>query len=387
MGNLNYLVAIGGGIASFISPCVLPMVPVYLAIISGVSIDDMKTGKASMGRVLFAALLFILGFSVVFAMLGLAVGILASSFYKAIFNLVLGTLIIFFGLHYTGILRIHFLDREKRFRSNKGGALKAFVVGFLFAFGWTPCIGPILGSILALPAEQMFVKMSYTLAYSMGLAIPFLFSALAINSFYKLFDRIKHHFHKIEIGIGILLIGLGIYYVVDVLRSGDLTRKTENLVITDAQRKLGVNFPFVLSGNTNELKHIPAKVYLINVWTTWCPNCIKEIPDLSAIYEKYKKSGVYIMGICLEDADSTQTKYQELIKKLAPKNPMIFDNGAKIGRYLKAFYPPSGAINAFPVTYILDANRQVVHFQPGALHKEDWIKLLKKYASIENLSR
>lgn len=381
MGGLNYLVAIGGGIASFISPCVLPMVPIYLAIISGVSIDEMKSGRGKMSRVIFASLLFILGFTIVFAMLGLAVGFLANSFYKSLFNLALGVLIIFFGLHYTGVLRIRILDKEARFHSKKkGGIFKSFLVGFMFAFGWTPCIGPILGSILALPATKVLTKVSYTVAYSLGLAIPFLISAFAINFFYKFFDKIKKHFHKIEIAIGILLVVLGGYYIFEVFRSGDLFRKQSNVQVTDNQRSKGVTFTFKdVNGKTINLKDINAKIYLLNLWTTWCPNCVKEIPHFSKIYEKYKSKGIYILGICVEDSSSTLNDFKEYVKKLKMQYPNFFDKKAKINNYLRAYHPASKSISGYPLSFLLDKNRKIIKFIIGAKSQEKWEEILLKH--------
>jgi cytochrome c-type biogenesis protein len=381
MGDLNYLVAIGAGVASFITPCVLPMVPVYLGIISGVSIDQMKSGKKYLSKVFFASFLFVLGFTTVFAMLGLAVGFLANSFYKAVFNLVLGIIIIIFGLHYTRILPIPFLDKQAKFNTKKGSSVfHAYLIGFLFAFGWTPCIGPILGSILALPANKYLVKVSYTLAYSMGLAIPFLISSIAINAFFKLFDKIKAHFHKIEIAIGIFLFILGSYYVANVFITGDILKSSPTLKISSSEIANGIDFKIQLqSGETKSLISINAKLYVVNIWTTWCPNCLDEMPDLIRINNKYKSKGLYLIGLCAEDSSSTLDEYNMAVKRLSINFDTHFDKTASILSYLKEVYKPSKAISGYPVTYVLDKNRKVVKFVIGAKNFKSWDKIIGEY--------
>ena len=376
MGDLNYLIALGAGVASFITPCVLPMVPVYLGIISGVSIDQMKSDEKHLSKVFFASLLFVLGFTTVFALLGLAVGFLANSFYKAIFNLVLGLIIILFGLHYTRILPIPLLDKQAKFNAKKGVTIfHAYFIGFLFAFGWTPCIGPILGSILALPSDKYLVKVSYTVTYSLGLAIPFLASSVAINAFFKLFDKIKHHFHKIEVAIGIFLFALGSYYVANVFITGELFKPSSAASINHASLANGIDFKY----KGKSLKDVNARIYVINMWTTWCPNCIDEMPDLIKISNKYKNKGLYMLGLCVEDSSSTLEEFNNSIKKLKITFDTHFDANAKIASYLKQAYKPSKVISGFPITYILDKNRKVIKFIIGAKSFEKWDDIVGGY--------
>ncbi len=377
-GDLNYFVALLGGIAAFITPCVLPMVPIYLSIISGVSIEEMKTTKGKTHKVIFAALLFILGYTIVFSMLGLAVGFLNNPFYKAIFNLTLGVLLVLFGLHYAGVYQIKIFAKEARFhsKSRDGNMLKAFFVGFLFAFGWTPCVGPILGAILGLKGAGPLIKVSYMLAFSLGLGIPLLISAFAINFFFKFFDKIKKHFHKIEIGIGLVLILLGGFYIFDVIRSGNLSRPKSNVQISGEQRKQGVNFSYILpEGAKRELKNVNAKVYVINIWETWCTNCKKEMPYFSELYNKYKNDGVYIIAVCSSSSASTHEKFKKVMQEIRPKFPVFFDKGSKVTRYLYSFFPkaPKGI---FPLTFILNKERKSVDIIQGARTKEKWEEII-----------
>src|SRR5947208_12683973 len=189
MSNLPLpIAAFLAGLVSFLSPCVLPLVPGYVSLISGVGVEELKIQEASVLRmVMLNSLAFIVGFSIVFVTLGAlstAVGQLVSQ-YKSLLAQIAGVIVILFGLHLTGILRINALYSDKRLHNVKGGSTTwgAFVIGFAFAFGWTPCVGPILSGILVIAAAQNSVTKGILLltVYSLGLAVPFLLTALGIE--------------------------------------------------------------------------------------------------------------------------------------------------------------------------------------------------------------
>jgi cytochrome c-type biogenesis protein len=199
------IAAFVAGLVSFLSPCVLPLVPGYVSLISGVGVEDSAS--------------FILGFSVVFITLGAIsteVGQLLAR-YKSILAQVAGVVIILFGLHLTGLLRINALYADKRLHHVKGGSTAggAFLIGFAFAFGWTPCVGPILAVILGFAAAQDSVLKGVALlmVYSLGLAVPFLLTALGVERFLKFYSRFRAHMHAIEVASGALLIALGVLLV------------------------------------------------------------------------------------------------------------------------------------------------------------------------------
>lgn len=221
MSNLPLpIAAFLAGIVSFLSPCVLPLVPGYVSLISGVGVEQLQAQETRlMRKVMLNSISFILGFSLVFIMLGaLATGvsqILAR--YKSVLAQVAGVLIILFGLHLTGIFRIKALYADKRLHSVKGSSTVwgAFVIGFAFAFGWTPCVGPILAGILTLAAAQDTVMKAVMLLaiYSLGLAVPFLVTSLGIERFLKFYSRFRSHMHAVEVASGALLIVLGVLLV------------------------------------------------------------------------------------------------------------------------------------------------------------------------------
>ena len=221
MANLPLpIAAFLAGLVSFLSPCVLPLVPGYVSLISGVGVEELKVQEAGIFRKLMLnSIAFIIGFSIVFITLGAIsteVGQLAAR-YKSILAEVAGVVIILFGLHLTGILRINALYADKRLHNVKGGSTPwgAFAIGFAFAFGWTPCVGPILAVILGFAAAQNSVSKGILLltVYSLGLAVPFLLTALGIERFLKFYGGFRRHMHAVEVVSGGLLIALGLLLV------------------------------------------------------------------------------------------------------------------------------------------------------------------------------
>jgi len=214
------LAAFVAGLISFLSPCVLPLVPGYVSLISGAGIEELKSSEGHLLRKLMLnSAAFIIGFSIVFITLGAIsteVGQVLAQ-YKSLLARVAGVIIILFGLHLTGVFQIKALLADTRLHTLKGGASPwgAFVIGFAFAFGWTPCVGPILAVVLGFAAAQDTVwKGIFLLAiYSAGLAVPFLITSFGIERFLKFYNRFKFHMHAVEVASGGLLIVLGILLV------------------------------------------------------------------------------------------------------------------------------------------------------------------------------
>jgi cytochrome c-type biogenesis protein len=215
--NVSILTAFMFGVISFVSPCVLPIVPGYLSFISGYSFDEMTTSDRSdlFKKVTVNSLLFVLGFSVIFVALGASATAMGQFLLQklSLFSKIAGMIIIVFGLHMVGLFKIKFLNYEKRFHAGKKiGLLGSFVAGLAFAFGWTPCIGPVLAAILAIAAQQDTIGKGITLlsVYSLGLGIPFLVTSLSINAFLRFFRKFSRYIRWVEITGGILLIVIGI---------------------------------------------------------------------------------------------------------------------------------------------------------------------------------
>ncbi len=225
--SVGIVVAFTAGLFSFLSPCVLPLFPSYLSFITGMSVGDL-TGDltaAARRRVMLHAVTFVLGFSVVFVALGAsfsAAGQLLFQYRTAI-RIIGGLLIIVFGLYIAGLLNVGFFARTQQWqiREKPAGYVGSFLVGVTFAIGWTPCVGPILGAILSLAgtAETVERGIGLLIAYSAGLGLPFLLSAIALGSFLKFFKRYRPFIPVVERGAGVLLIAVGLlvvtnYYIV-----------------------------------------------------------------------------------------------------------------------------------------------------------------------------
>jgi cytochrome c-type biogenesis protein len=215
--SIGYGAAFLGGLLSFFSPCVLPLLPVYLSLITGVSVEALESGeKTAFWPAILRTLLFVAGFSLVFTALGAGAGTVGQVLreHAEWFRIGGGILVIVFGLHFTGVFRIAMLYREARIKLavKELGAIGTFLMGMTFALGWTPCIGPWLASILAVAATEGRTArgIALLLTYSAGMGVPFLLAAALMGSFLRFSGRMKKILHHIEVASGILLILLGV---------------------------------------------------------------------------------------------------------------------------------------------------------------------------------
>jgi cytochrome c-type biogenesis protein len=241
MESVSLLTALGAGFLSFVSPCVLPLIPAYISFVSGISVADLQNEAEKTGRlwqVFFNTFIFVLGFSTVFVMLGAGATFISRVLFtnRIWFDRTAGVLIVVLGLHMTGIFRLGFLEYEKRIhpRRNPLGLLGVYLIGAAFAFGWTPCIGPILGAILALAAREQSVGSGVMLlgAYSLGLGIPFLITGVALNGFMSFYRSLRRHLRLIEIvgGIFLILVGILIFFNMFAILSGYLIKLFPGLI-------------------------------------------------------------------------------------------------------------------------------------------------------------
>ncbi|TVR06119.1 MAG: cytochrome c biogenesis protein CcdA [Salinarimonadaceae bacterium] len=220
MMDFPILAALAGGLISFLSPCVLPLVPPYMTYLAGASLDQMQEDEdgAVRRRALRTAFAFVLGFSTVFTLLGATASALGQFVrqYLDVLGTAAGIVIIVMGLHFLGVFRIGFLYREARFQAGSNAGLGgAYVMGLAFAFGWTPCIGPILAAILAVAGSEASVyRGAFLLAvYSAGLGIPFILAAFAMKPFVAFLKRMKSRFGLVEKAMGGLLVLTGIAFL------------------------------------------------------------------------------------------------------------------------------------------------------------------------------
>lgn len=232
MENVTLLTALAAGVISFISPCVLPIVPGYISFISGASLTELKNQvdldaarrRELFWRVTWNSLFFVVGFSLVFVAMGASATYIGQWFAanRLVLARIAGAAIVVLGLHTMGLTPIRWLNYEKRIHAGTKpmGVFGSFLIGLAFAFGWSPCIGPILAGVLVLAAQQETVSQGILLlaAYSLGLGIPFVATGVAINRFLNFFGRIKKHMRLVEVAAGVLLVAVGVLVFTDSLQ-------------------------------------------------------------------------------------------------------------------------------------------------------------------------
>lgn len=226
MTEVNAFVAFAAGVFSFLSPCVLPLIPSYLSFVSGISVEEMRGAQAAARvrtRVVLNSAAFILGFSLVFVSLGASASFLGGLFlgYRNFIRLMGGAFVVLVGLYLVGLFKIGALERYLQFnlKDKPAGYLGSVLVGITFAVAWTPCVGPVLGAVLALAGASAEVGRGIFLlsSYAAGLALPFFLSALAVNSFFQFSQRFRRYIHAVHVMGGVLLIIVGVLLITDYM--------------------------------------------------------------------------------------------------------------------------------------------------------------------------
>jgi cytochrome c-type biogenesis protein len=226
MTDVNVVVALTAGVFSFLSPCVLPLIPSYLSFVSGVSLEEMRAPDVSIHvrrRVILNSLAFIFGFSIVFVSLGVSASLLGTLFlgYRSAIRVLGGIVITLVGLYLLGFFKISLLDRYLQFnlRDKPAGYMGSILVGITFAVAWTPCVGPILGAILALAGTSAEPGRGFFLlsAYAAGLALPFFLSALALNTFLQFSQNFRRYTQAVHLTAGVLLVVVGLLLITDYM--------------------------------------------------------------------------------------------------------------------------------------------------------------------------
>jgi cytochrome c-type biogenesis protein len=339
------LIAFVGGLASFLSPCVLPLVPGYISLISGVSVDHLKGAHGSQATarraVMLNSLAFNAGLSLIFLLLGAAAGAVGAAITtNRWLRIGGGVVIIAFGLQLMGVLKIGALYRDTRKFSDEKprGMLGSFALGLAFAAGWTPCIGPILGGILGLAATSGGWKSGLILSafYAAGLAVPFLLTGLGINKFLGFYGKFRRHLHKVEVVSGVLLIVIGLLIATNTITR--LASAAVNLPSVEAwvNRWAQKGQPAIaptpaggtasletapdvemktLDGQSFRLSSMRGRVVLVNFWATWCLPCRAEIADFNELQRTYGARGFEVVGITSHDDAAGVREFQKEIKQ------------------------------------------------------------------------
>lgn len=399
--NLTITIAFLAGLASFLSPCVLPLVPGYVSLISGVSIDRLKgeDGSRSSARraVIINSLAFNVGLSMIFISLGAAAGLLGASILNNIWLRIIGGIVIIaFGFQLMGFLKIGALYRDTRFFSQQKprGIFGSFTLGLAFAAGWTPCIGPILGGIIGLAATSGGWRSGLILSsfYALGLSIPFLLTGLGINQFLGFYSKFRRHLHKVEVVSGCILILIGLVVAFGLttrLNSSTLARvipNAESLVDNYFKRQgsgeakpaptpVKANETLTLApevelktadGQSFRLSELRGRVVVLNFWATWCIPCRAEIPELNAMQRDLGAKGLTIVGASWDDTTDGIKDFQSDIKQ----EYTVLVGGEDV-------QDKFGGIPSLPTTFIIDRQGRIRQKIIGARDREGFEREIK----------
>ena len=419
MENLNYLFVFLEGMLSFLSPCVLPLLPVYISYLAGngKEVDESGNIRYIRKKVFANTILFVLGISFAFFILGMSFSAIGAFFqeYKQVFTNIAGVFIILMGLVQLGVLKFTFLEKEYKFKTKnnlkKMTPLLAFVFGFTFSFAWTPCIGPALASVLMLASSSESVLQGnlLVLVYTIGFAIPFLlvgFFTTELLNFLKKHQKILKYTIKIS-AIILILIGIltltGMYERMNAYLNQWSSNEQQEVENTQEQKQEQDTFSntiensgqkenadtektneqennslaaidFMLQdqyGEKHQLADYKGKVVFLNFWTTWCMYCKTELQELQELYNEYGKNEkeVVFLGVTSPSsnqnrnaADVSKDEIMQYIKENSLDFPMLFDENGKV---YQSYY-----IYAFPTSFLINQNGEVEWYSPGALTKE-----------------
>ncbi len=328
--DLNLFSLFAAGLGTFFTPCVLPLIPIYLAILLGAKREDGGRFAA-----LIPALSFIIGFSLVFIILGLGAstlgGLLAQ--HRLIFTLVAGLLILLFGLKFLGVIHIGFLERDTRYhgemKKTRFQPLNAFLMGFFFAFGWTPCVGPILGSVLSWTAVNTNSPLQgalYLSIFSSGFAVPMLLAAIFTTQTQKLFDKIKPRLPVIEKALGAILVLVALMVLADAVKPMMVdTNQTQQSPAAMVQ-------PLEKSLPEASQKQI-TKPQLIEFFSPNCPACRAVAPAVEKVVQTCQGKNVDIQLLDVSDTKNLKTALENRVRAI-PTFLFIDEKGNEVARLL-----------------------------------------------------
>lgn len=381
MEKLNLAVVFIEGLLSFLSPCILPILPIYLSMLSNSSIESLKNGSFAKSSLFRNTLFFTLGISTTFFILGSSVSALSSFFNtnKDFIMIIGGIIIIFMGLFYMDIIKSSFLNKEKRFqlKAKEMNPITSFLLGFAFSFGWTPCIGPILASVLIMSSSADNTSTSYLLIgiYTIGFILPFIMVSLFYNKLVKSIDKVKDNMSKIKKFGGIILIVSGLVMVVhgsiNKLEHSSMqnNRKSESNQSSNNKEEKTKALDFTLYdqyGKEHKLSDYKGKTIFLNLWATWCPPCRDEMPYIEELYKEYNKNTdeVIILGVASpnlgQEGDAKHVK--DFLKQEGYTFPVLLDEGGSLVYQY--------GISSFPSTFIIDKDGYITQYVPGGMDKD-----------------
>lgn len=399
VGHISFLVVFLEGVLSFFSPCVLPLIPIYMGYLAGNgerSADGMIVYERR--KVFWHTVCFVLGVSAAFFLLGLSFTALGTFFFehKTLFSRVGGLIIMALGLFQLGFFDADFLQREHRVHLNLSGKrmnpLVAFVMGFTFSFAWTPCVGPALSSVLIMAsgAKTVFLGNLLVGVYAIGFVIPFLFLGLFTTRILGLFKSKQNLLRYTVKAGGVLLILMGFMtftgwmngvtsYLNGVSAPAEQSEQAEQ---PEAGRKATPSVDFELAdqyGEMHKLSDYKGKVVFINFWTTWCGYCQREMPHIQELYEEYGENtgDVIFLGLANPKSESNPYAQDEDIESITAfieeggyTFPTLFDTTNAVYEAYR--------IRSFPTTFMIDREGNIYGYISGALTKDMMINIIEQ---------
>ena len=427
LDNISFVLVFLEGLLSFLSPCVIPLIPIYMSYLAGNAKVTKEDGTIyyQRSKVFFHTIFFVLGVSTVFFILGISFTALGTFFQKNsnLFTRIAGAIIIFLGLVQVGFIDIKFLSKERRMKTNflnkKMSPLIAYIMGLSFSFAWTPCVGPALSSVLifASTATSPLIGNLLIVLYALGFLVPFLLLGLftsQVLNFLKGHQKLLKYTAKIG-GVILIIIGLMTFtgwmnsiskYLNNFSPQSNNKSSTEDTIDEkndespenetledefsedkDANEESSeddsipaTDFTLIDQyGNQHTLSDYKGKVVFLNFWATWCPPCQKEMPDIEEIYKEYgeNQGDVIILGVTnpssSEYPKNNDVSQDEIIEFLDENNysfPTVFDT---TGEILSSYY-----ISAFPTTFMIDKNNNIYGYVPSMMTKDIMINIIEE---------